>query len=393
MAGSHRTGQDMESGRVNYAEDSTILWAEQRPGSFFDGSAILIAEIAGSASDPEEYEEGDSFLPEDPIDGIIGNGYSGGSLIRFGGTPGAGVGVIGNGGHNEGTGVRGKGGGALHPGGIGVHGIGGTHNEHTAQIDPMVRPGTGVVAQGGRHILNENRDRLPHGAGVIAVAGGADRPFPPPADTGGVGAWAEGADAEMTMVVPHDAAGNSTSGPMVPSGPLTPGAGVFGRGGKTVPPRGPVAAGVIGLAGSIATIPGIAETGNTGVYGTGPMGVFGHGDTGVLGQGEIGPGLYGAGMTGDSRGGIFESARAAQAQLMPHPTGADFPNPSPVTPTAISANPERGPFLPKDGRGGDLLTLMDNQGRCGLWFCVKSADGGPAQWAAVLLGPSFAGIA
>jgi hypothetical protein len=50
--------------------------------------------------------------------------------------------------------------------------------------------------------------------------------------------------------------------------------------------------------------------------------------------------------------------------------------------------------LPKDGRGGDLLALMDDQRQCALWFCIRAEDGSDAaQWAQVLLGPSFPGRA
>jgi hypothetical protein len=41
-----------------------------------------------------------------------------------------------------------------------------------------------------------------------------------------------------------------------------------------------------------------------------------------------------------------------------------------VTPAAIRGDRE-GLELPKSGRGGDLLALMDNQRQCALWFCVR----------------------
>jgi hypothetical protein len=48
--------------------------------------------------------------------------------------------------------------------------------------------------------------------------------------------------------------------------------------------------------------------------------------------------------------------------------------------------------LPKNGQAGDLMTLLDDARLCTLWFCVKAQDSaGPAQWAQVLLGPSFPG--
>jgi hypothetical protein len=87
---------------------------------------------------------------------------------------------------------------------------------------------------------------------------------------------------------------------------------VLGRGGVPAPPEGPVAAGVIGLAGAVP-IPNISETGNTGVYGSGPTGVFGRGD---------GPGIHG--LANRDRGGIFESGERgaepiAQLRLVPLP--------------------------------------------------------------------------
>jgi hypothetical protein len=90
--------------------------------------------------------------------------------------------------------------------------------------------------------------------------------------------------------------------------------------------------------------------------------------------------------------GCSESSRAVQAQLVPHDTRFGFGTPSAVTPTALQGNREQGHFWPGDGRGGDLLTLMDDQQRCTLWFCVQGEENGnAAQWARVLMGPSFAG--
>jgi hypothetical protein len=64
-------------------------------------------------------------------------------------------------------------------------------------------------------------------------------------------------------------------------------------------------------------------------------------------------------------------------------------------PVAIVAEPERsGARLPKSGRAGDLMSVIDEQGYCTLWFCVKGEIGGaPARWAQALLGPSFDGQA
>jgi hypothetical protein len=139
---------------------------------------------------------------------------------------------------------------------------------------------------------------------------------------------------------------------------------------------------VIGLAGGVP-IPNISETGNTGVYGAGT--------TGVSGQG----------ITASGRGGMFKSTHSAQVQLVPQPLPITFM--SPVTETSFTRIPAGNESnetlqLPRDGQGGDLLTLMDNQRQCTLWFCVRGAlrgaDGNitsDAEWAQVLLGPSFKG--
>ena len=406
--GSTETNDDMEAGRPNLAEDTTRIWAQRKPGSFFgqglglghgDGSSIFNVSVAEQTSNPDAYVDSDgvrsSFTPEKSVDGIVGTGWSGGSASNFDGTPGAGVGVTGNGGFNQGTGVFGRGAGERSgPGGIGVHGVGGSHGD-PFPIPPSIseRPaGIGVVAQGGRHHENANIARRLHGAGLIAVAGGAERPLPPHTDTGGIGVWAKGSDAETTMVNPFDDSG-PIPGPQVPSGPLNPETGVFGLGGVPIPSRGPVAAGVIGLAGGTTPTPDINQTGDTGVYGRGPVGVRGQGPTGVVGEGERGPGLHGKGMDSDSRGGIFQSVHAAQVQLVPHPIG-EPPDLTSVTPTVVVGSKERVPFLPKNGRGGDLLTLRDNRLQCSLWFCVKGEVAGQAaQWAPVAVGPSFDGVA
>ena len=162
-----------------------------------------------------------------------------------------------------------------------------------------------------------------------------------------------------------------------------PGAGVIGRGGVGTGARPQVAAGVIGLAGGQSK-PSIGETNSTGVHG--------HGPTGVRGIGVGGPGVYGASDT--NRGGIFASQDVAQVQLTPFRVRTKLPPPGSVTPMAIplGALREGAASLPKDGQPGDLMTLLDDAHLCTLWFCVKAPDGtAPAQWAQVLLGPSFPG--
>lgn len=378
MAGSDHSGEDMEAGRTNRAEDRTQIWAQRTDsddGDDFNGAAIFVVDVAPSVDDSSDFLD-DDWMPQHPLDGIVASGWSG--KVTLSGNIG-GVGVVGNGGGNQGTGVLGRGGGGTNGGvgGIGVHGIGGSQSEPT--WDATDPPGTGVVGQGGRQATNDLR--LPHGAGVIGFAGGKGKPLPPLTDTGSVGVYAQGAEAEVSTI--------NLNGVDTTVGPTAPGPGVLGRGGVPIPPRGPVAAGVIGLAGD-APIPPLSETGDNGVYGAGPTGVFGHGAEGVRGKGDSMAGVHG--LSDKDRGGVFEAGRSAQVQLVPGVLGGSLPAPVPVTATAIPAQRE-GPSLPKDGRGGDLMAVMDARRECTLWFCVRSGDGGPAQWAQVLLGQPFEGRA
>jgi hypothetical protein len=278
-------------------------------------------------------------------------------------------------------------------GGIGVHGIGGSQSEPT--WNPNDPPGTGVLAQGGRQ-AEFNKLRLPHGAGVVAIAAGSKQPIPPIVDgsgmsvTGGVGVYAQGAEAKVETL-------NIDGVPTV-VGPTEPGPGVLGRGGVPIPRDRAVAAGVIGLAGDVPIQP-FLETGNTGVYGKGPIGVHGRSDAGPGVEGSSGKGIGVIGQSDSDRGGLFSSGRSAQVLLQPFDLHATLPAPVPITATAIPS-PQEGPKLPRDGRGGDLMAVIDKKHQCTLWFCVGGAifgpDGivlNPASWAQVLLGPSFIGVA
>lgn len=394
MAGATGSDQAIHTGRTNRAEGRTVLWAQVPPGQgLFNGDAILIVEAAKNAEDPDDYEDGGTFRPANKLHGIVAVGYSSGSPSNLAGTPGA-AGVIGRGGNNQGTGVVGLGGGVPDDdspetgngaGGIGVHGLGGSQAPFLTFADPSTPPGAGVIGQGGRRSDHNNTLRLPHAPGVIGLGGGIG-----PAhdsllvhtltETGGIGVYAQGAEATVSMVPPPGPPG-IPAGPNVPSGPLAPAAGVLGRGGVPIPPRGPVAAGVIGLAGGVP-IPDISESGDTGVYGTGPTGVTGRG---------VSTGVHGVAV-GSGRGGMFESVRSAQVQLVPQKVLEAFPTAVGVTPLAIPRGSE-GAQLPKDGQAGDLLSLMDKQQQCTLWFCVGGPDKDSAQWAQVLLGPSFPGVA
>jgi hypothetical protein len=354
----------------------------------FNGPAILIVEAAKVPEDPDDYEDGDSFLPSNRFHGIVATAWSGGSANDFGGDKGA-IGVVGRGGRNEGTGVAGLGGGTPEPGnggegGIGVYGRGGPKQTHFS--NPATPPGAGVVAQGGRQSDTGNTLRRPHAAGLIAIGGGTGvnhdfLPAHPLTETGGVGVYGQGAE-QMVVDVPVLNETGASTGSMAPSGPLEPGAGVLGRGGVPIPPEGPVAAGVIGLAGGVP-VRGIAETGDAGVFGRGPA-------AGVRGQSADGGGVHGV-ADNDGRGGVFQSRRAAQVRLVPQKASEAFLNPASVAPVEIPAGRE-GIQLSKDGQGGDLLAQMDGRKQCALWFCVRGSDGtSPVQWAQVLLGTAFDG--
>ena len=359
MAGANETGEDVESGRTNRAEDRTQFWAQVAPGEAnFNGPAILVLEAAANAVDEDDYDEGDSFLPSNLVHGLMATGWGGFGL------PGA-NGVIGRGGRNQGNGVVGFGGGQPDPGspggtgdgGIGVHGLGGPVSGFFTP--PGTAPGAGVIGQGGRQGASTNRARDKHAAGVIGLGGGTGPgpdtlPSHPLSETGGVGIYGKGADLSVTMVPPVDAAGNQIPGPNVPSGPNDPGAGVLGRGGiPTSPTGGAKAAGVIGLAGDTA-IPPFSETGGSGVYGRGSTGVVGRGGlVGVNGHGE------------GSRGGVFSTKD--QPQLFLEPLDIE-------SPTDVGGPAQAGDFLVTkqlDPRGAEVASL---------WFCTHGGPSAQADW-------------
>lgn len=126
-----------------------------------------------------------------------------------------------------------------------------------------------------------------------------------------------------------------------------------------------------GVQGSSRLSPGVAGTSADGI--------------GVAGTSDQGPGVFG--MSSVDNGGVFQSKSAAQLFLIPNEIGS-LNSPFPITPQAINVA-DRGPGLPRRGRGGQLMALKDRQGACTLWFCVK--DGPPARWAQVLVGQEFDG--
>lgn len=422
MSGSDESNEALVAGRVNRANDQTTIWAENRydsvsiigieVGDFriaYNGPAILKVEAALDSEDEGE------FRPATPLDAIVGVGWSADPAGQKGGTGVVGIGgkvegtgvsgvgganatgvvgdaggraagVVGLGGPDEGTGIFGEGSGGernlgVHlgfdsrrgRGGIGVHGVGGLADLRAA---PDVLPGAGVLGQGGK-ITDQNAERQLLGPGVIGIGGAAgDDDRPTMTDAGSAGVFGQGAEARLERFV--DDAGIASF-----VGPAEAGPGVVGIGGLPNPREFPVGAGVIGLAGG-ETRPPIDQTGGVGVFGRGP--------TGVRARGVAGPGIH-AHSTND-RAGVFDAENAAQVQLVPQRVRTRFPEGSAVTPTGISAAAVASGVvaLPKDGLGGDLVALADVTGRCTLWFCVETSYGaGPAQWAQVLLGPSFAG--
>lgn len=389
------SGDDIEAGRVTTAESTTDLLGAVPSEQDVDFNGTVILRVA-----PQPGE----LKPNVTVDGIHGVGHNGLPPIA---TPG-GSGVVGFGGPNQGTGVAGFGGGGKGGGGTGVRGAGGDMGGFLTFFVNGEPPGTGVVGQGGRMDDEFNSSRFSHGAGVVAIAGGSNKAIPALSETGSVGVYAQGAEADVRE--------RTIDNVQTTVGPMAPGPGVLGRGGVPVPRKEePVAAGVIGLAGDTA-IPSISESGNIGVYGAGPTGVRGRGEsigveglssaTGVSGQGVGGPGVNGVGRPGvlgsaadgSSRGGTFASRGSAQIQLVPQRLQRRMPAQVAVSPTATAGGSE--PALPTDGRAGDFMVLEmdadaeagDNQRVCRLWLCVQGpVKGHGARWAQVLVGPSFDG--
>lgn len=193
MSGSSESGEDMEAGRTNRANDRTRIWA-QRPDkqSDFVGPAIFIAEPALDLENPDDWAGDDDgpnaktdFTPVGVVIGMMGVGWSGNNVTLPGHV--GGTGVVGLGGNNRGTGVFGRGGGQNGQGGFGVHGIGGS--TRLPSFDPNAPPGFGVVGEGG--VGHDGR----RGAGVVGVAG--QRPLPPPEQTQDVGTFGSGGEGVL----------------------------------------------------------------------------------------------------------------------------------------------------------------------------------------------------
>jgi hypothetical protein len=383
MAGSNKSGQDMESGRVNRADDPTRIWAQQRSGEQFTGDTMFVVERA------RDFNRGFSG-PSAKQHAIVGRGALGGAgVIGFDSQAAiretadadiSRVGEVGVFGMGDRAGVVGVG---LR--GPGVEGVG---------ADISNGPGeAGVVGRGGRQ--RKGYQITMHGPGVIGIGGGhsrlleRDKHF-----LGNVGVLGQGAG---------DGSETDAHGALE-----VPGVGVVGRGGISRA-KGFVSPGVVGIAGGAESLSSDRPP-NFGLgFFTGSFGVFGAGATGVHGVGLAGPGVsgqaegmetgvYGAGHNGimgvgaKGRGGIFQSEESAQLQLVPlkvsgSTTQADF------SPTAIT---DAGRLMPKTGHRGDLMAVIDENGLCSLWFCVRERQDSivpSARWAQVLLGPVVTGRA
>jgi hypothetical protein len=109
-------------------------------------------------------------------------------------------------------------------------------------------------------------------------------------------------------------------------------------------------------------------------------------------------GVYGAGQNGvkgtgtEGRGGIFRSERAAQVRLIPASRPLKDVEQASFIPTAITISDLQNPELPKDGGAGDLISIVDDDGLCSLWFCIQD-NSGAARWAQVLIGKPLRGKA
>src|SRR5918996_445663 len=186
MAGSTGSGQDIESGRTNMAESTTVVQGG-RPSELnvsFNGLAVF---EAGARRDGDQ-------RPDKTVSGVLGRGWNGAD------TPAQrqpGAGVIGVGAPNRGPGMVGLGGGVRipstflgSPGNLGEDGLGGTGaigiggpGDSTAPTaasdvatDVPTLPGAGLVGQGGisffsTPVAGSLDPGVGNGPGVVGVAG------------------------------------------------------------------------------------------------------------------------------------------------------------------------------------------------------------------------------
>jgi hypothetical protein len=429
MAGSDHSGEDMQAGRTNRAENHTRVWAQEEGGEgSFGGDAILVVEAAG------DIENDDFHIPTSRIHGILATGvFEGVGVIGF--SPSElgdvdlnraavervqKVGVFGRG---E-TGVAGEGGD-----GAGVEGIGGTPTRPPGAS--LSNGGTGVIGRGGRRPESGAHAEGLHGAGVIGMGGSLPSDMPDSDEAGSVGVYGRGAEgaanrrpgvgvvgrsgAITDKVVMPGVLGITPSAFTGPGGPSSRDTGVLGLGGTGVTGLSTDGPGVLGEGGGgsggpLSTVnpdklaPGVVGVGGVGlspasnklIRGTGVIGFASDltsfsfveaGETGVYGTGETG--VKGVGSEG--RGGVFSSQRSAQVQLIPS-AGVRISEQQAFIPTVATEPGRLALPLPRAGRNGDLMTIADDQGQCTLWFCSHSAVADvPARWTQVLLGPAFDG--
>ena len=310
------SGDDIEAGSTTTAESTTHLVgaipSEQDVG--FNGAVIL-----------RVIPQHGDLHPLDTLDGIHGIGSNPAMPPGIAG----GAGVVGFGGANRGTGVRGIGGG----GGVGVEAFGGNGGEAPLQAYKLA--GAGLVARGGRAFDEYDRwtetNRAANGPGVLAMAGDATL-VPLPVDFGNAGVFGQGGDAVAETL---QDGGSSTS---IVHGAEFVGAGVVGRGGTSKSnlgvPNAPLSdsgnagAGVVGIAGN-AALPDPTAHYQAGVFGAASngagvsgfasigQGVAGFSDEGigVRATSRTGPGV--AGISIRERGGTFGSSHAPQIHLQP----------------------------------------------------------------------------
>jgi hypothetical protein len=389
MAGSSGSGEDIEAGRTNDAESTTVIQAG-RPSELDVSFNGIFTFEAGPRRDEQR--------PDGTLNGMIGRGWNGW------GSPGQrdpGAGVIGSGAPNHGPGVVGLGGGFSisstflgSPGNLGSEGLGGTGvlgfggpGDATSpavsddvNIDPPLRPGAGVVGQGGTSFFPVPADGslgFGNGPGVVGLAGGLAREqalqgnlsqsdLEAMANVGVVGIGGDGTES----VDPSGA---------VLIGPTTAGTGVRGIGGVAAsldPAQSPTGGpGVVGVAGGRA-VPDEGSVGEVGVAGYGGLGsgVFGNASLypGVLGNSDAAAGVAGnsekgigvAGFSKGSNGGYFASVIAAQLHLEPLKQAMKTPNGN------------------LEGRAGDLLVLRTEEREqfVTLWFCRMGGDAASANW-------------
>ncbi len=354
MAGADHTGDDMEAGRTNRAENRTAIWAQTEKDSDFDGDAILVVEAAPNVED-DDYKLVNAAFPSH---GILSSGI------------GTGAGVVGFSRRSP----------LLAPG----EELTPTDLRNASNVGVFGKGFTGIAAQGDFRSSSTPSADLNMGRGV-GIIGRGDRGLNLSAPgvvgfSGGVTNETFGANTGVFGKGETGVSGRGTKGPGVKGmgSPQEPG--IMGVGGSNSP-KGRHAPGVMGLGFNEPIGFPFEVPVNTGVYGAG--------DDGVKGQGDKG------------RGGVFESAKSAQVRLVP--VRKDLkPERGSYSPTIVANPGVLGPKLPKYGQAGDLMSVIDDRGECTLWFCVVghfevffkgSFIFDPARWAQVLLGPVFIGQA